>query len=71
MLELTNFKRVPKLISKLHILAPDLKITSLDCLTIGVNLVPKGGTNTTMLFSSEGAKNQRAPSEDYTFFHYC
>jgi hypothetical protein len=38
---------------------------------VGVNLVPKGGTNTTVLFSSEGAKNQRAPSEGYTFFHYC
>jgi hypothetical protein len=38
---------------------------------VGVNLVSKGGTNTTVLFSSEGAKNQRAPSEDYTFFHYC
>jgi hypothetical protein len=39
--------------------------------TVGVNLVPKGGTNTTVLFSSEGAENQRAPSEDYTFFHFC
>jgi hypothetical protein len=39
---------------------------------VGVNLVPKGGAPiTTVLFSSEGAKNQRAPSEDYTFFHYC
>jgi hypothetical protein len=37
---------------------------------VGVNLVPKGGTNTTVLSSSEGAKKQRAPSEDYTFFHY-
>jgi hypothetical protein len=39
--------------------------------TVGVNLVPKGVTNTTVLFSSEGARNQRAPSEDDTFFHYC
>jgi hypothetical protein len=38
---------------------------------VGVNLVPKGVTNTTVIFSSEGARNQRAPSEDDTFFHYC
>jgi hypothetical protein len=30
-----------------------------------------GVIDTTVLFSFEGAKNQRAPSEDYTFFHYC
>jgi hypothetical protein len=40
--------------------------------SVGVKLVPKGGAPiTTVLFSSEGAKNQRAPSKDYTFFHYC
>jgi hypothetical protein len=35
-----------------------------------VSIGTEGVTNTTVLFSSEGAKNQRAPSEDYTFFHY-
>jgi hypothetical protein len=39
---------------------------------VGENLVPKGGTNTTVFFSSKGANDQRAPSVDFTFFfHYC